>query len=296
LAAAIVAGPKILHQILDWMPPSGLVLLSCFVIQTSMVGAKTLFVPLGVIGTIFMCKVIAALILLWMERAQLKKILVAPRPYRDYALVLGLGIAMALMNIAIYSAIARIPMGVASMLEFMGPLGLAVLGSRRLLHLLWVGLATGGVVLLNPGSHASLDGLGVGLALLAGGGWAAYILLSGKVGKAFPGKVGLALAMTIAALILSPFGIPQMSRSISPETVFLGLLVASLGTLLPYSLEYAALKRMPSRIFGTLMSVEPAIAAIVGFLFLQEVLSLQTLVAILLVTIAAAGSSLSEPG
>lgn len=292
---AFAASSRTVQQILGWIPPSGLVLLSCFAIQTSMVGAKNLFDPLGVIGTILVCKGLAAVMLLWIERTQLKQLFSRRYSHHEYGLVVGLVLAIALMNMAIYAAIDLIPMGIASTLEFVGPLGVAVLGSARLLHLLWVMLAAIGVVLLNPISHSSLDSLGVMLALLAGGGWAGYIVLSSKVGNAFPGKVGLALAMSIATLIISPFGIPQIGDSLTSGILAVGLVVASLGTLLPYSLEYVALKRLPSRIFGTMMSIEPAIAAIVGFLFLHEILSLQAIAAILLVTIAAAGSSFSEP-
>lgn len=294
IAIAVSIGTIAIQRAISWIPPSGLVLLSCFAIQTSVVGSKALFDSLGVIGTTFVCKGIAAIMLLWIERDRLKQTFNQPHSDRDYALVCGLGVAIALMNMAIYSAIARIPMGIASTLEFIGPLGVAVIGSARLLHLVWVALAAIGVVLLNPISDTSLDGLGILLALLSGGCWAAYILLSGKVSQAFPGKVGLALAMTVSTLVMLPFGVPQLTQAITPEVAIIGLGVASLGTLLPYSLEYAALKRLPSRIFGTLMSIEPAIAAIVGFLFLHEVLSLQTTIAIIFVTIAAAGSSFSE--
>ncbi len=292
--AALSLGSRSIQRLLDWIPPSGLVILSCIAIQMSTAVSKSLFETIGVFGTAFLCKGMAAILLSWIERNNLKSALNQSRSYRDYMLVVGLGLSIAIAVMGVYAAVARIPMGIASTLEFVGPLGVAVLGSRRLLHLVWVALAAIGVLLLNPVSYPALDGSGVGFALLAGIGWGSYIVLSSKAGRIFPGRVGLALAMMISTLIMLPFGIAQLSRAITPEVILIGLGVASLGTLLPYSFEYTALKRLPSRIFGTLMSIEPAIAAIVGFIFLNEVLSLQMVIAILLVTIAAAGSSVSE--
>jgi inner membrane transporter RhtA len=270
------------------VPPSSLVLLSSFAVQLGTAVSKSLFDSLGSIGTAFVCKLLAAALLLAIERPSLRS-----RPLSGYGLIMLLGLAIAGMSLSIYGAIERIPMGIASTLEFVGPLGVAVIGSRRLLDWLWVGLAATGVVLLSPLSMA-LDPVGVGLALLSGACWAVVILVSVPVGQAFPKRTGLALALAVATVLLAVPGIAQGgSALLNPTVPLIGLAAAFLGTLLPYSLEFAALKRMPPRIFGVLISIEPAIAALVGLLVLHEQLSFQSLVAIVLVTLAAIGVTLT---
>jgi inner membrane transporter RhtA len=272
------------------IPPSGLVLLSCFAVQFGVATAKSLFETIGAIGTGFLCNAIATLFLLAAERRQLRSL---SRNPRDYGSILLLGIAIAGMTLAIYSAVNRIPMGLASTLEFVGPLAVALLGSRRLLDLLWVGLAATGILLLTPVSGGAMDLTGVLLALLSGGFWACYILLSVPAGRIFPKGAGLALAMTVASVILAVPGIAQAGTALlHPVVLLLAILAAFLGKFLPYSLEYTALKRMPPRVFGVLMSIEPAIAALVGLAVLHEQLNLQSLTAIVLVIVAAMGATL----
>lgn len=213
--------------------------------------------------------------------------------WQDYLAVGALGLSIASMNLAIYAAIDRIPLGVAATLDFVGPLGVAIIGSRRILDLVWVAMAAAGVMLLAPGFGGSaLDPVGVEFALLAGLCWAGYILLSVPVGRMMPGGAGLALAVAIAALMMAPFGMQSGMTLLNPGILSMGLIAAFLTTVLPYSLEFAALKRMAPRNFGILMSIEPAIAALVGFVFLHEELSLRTLLATLLVTTAAIGITL----
>jgi inner membrane transporter RhtA len=267
------------------IPPSGLVLLSSFAVQIGTVFAKALFTSMGPIGTAFFCKAIATLLLVVICRPQLRH-----HSLRDYLLVGLFGLAMAGMSFSIYKAIDHIPIGIASALEFTGPLGVAVLGSRRPLDLLWVILAAVGVFLLSPFSGASLEPVGVGLALMSGCCWAGYITLSVPVGRIFPGGAGLILGLLVATLALMPTGLAESgSLVLNPSVLFLGLAAATLSTVVPYSLEFAALKRIPPRIFGILMSIEPAIAAIVGFIFLGESLSIRTLAAIVFITSAAIG-------
>ena len=272
------------------IPPSGLVLLSCFAVQIGMATAKSLFESLGALGAAFLCNAIATLFLLSAQRVELRSVSRSPG---DYGSILLLGLSIAGMTLAIYSALDRIPMGLASTLEFVGPLGVALVGSRRLLDLLWVGLAAVGILLLMPATGGAVDLSGILLALLSGGFWAGYILISVPAGRTFPQGTGLAMAMVVASVVLAVPGIAQAGAALlHPGLLLTAIAAAFLGKVLPYSLEYTALKRMSPRVFGVLMSIEPAIAALVGFLLLHEQLELRSLVAIVLVIAAAVGATL----
>ena len=212
---------------------------------------------------------------------------------RDLGLILAFGLVLGGMNFAFYSSLDRIPLGVAVTFEFVGPLGVAVLGSRRPLDLLWVGLAAAGILLLSDFGSADLDALGVALALLAGAFWAAYILLSVKVGAVLPGGQGLALAMIVGSLVVLPVGVADGGSNLLVGWVLAaGLAVAVLSSAIPYSLELEALRRMPAGVFGVLMSLEPAMAALAGFIILGESLVTREILAILLVVAASAGAAL----
>jgi inner membrane transporter RhtA len=196
------------------------------------------------------------------------------------------------MNGTFYAALDRIPLGVAVTFEFVGPLSVAVFGSRTRLDLVWVVLAAAGIVLLSDFGGADLDGLGVALALIAGGFWAAYILLAARVGQAFPGGGGLALAMLVAVVPLAPIGIAEGGADLLVVWVLAaGFAVAMLSSAIPYTLELEALRRMPANVFGVLMSLEPALAATAGFIVLGEDLVAREIVAILLVVAASAGAA-----
>lgn len=211
----------------------------------------------------------------------------------DYRLLALLGVSMGVMNASLYHAIAYIPIGVAVTLEFIGPLGVALAHSRRGTDWLWVALAAAGVLLLAPVGGVSLHPLGVLLALLAGGCWAAYIMLSARVGQIFAGSEGLAMAMTVGAMVVVPFGLAAEGvKLFKPSILMLGLLVAILSSALPYSLEMAALRQLPVKVFGVLMSLEPAVASCIGLMILGEQLSLRMVVAIILVSLASVGSTL----
>lgn len=216
------------------------------------------------------------------------------RQYRwqDYRLLGLLGVAMGVMNASLYHAIAYIPIGVAVTLEFVGPLGVALAHSRRGWDWLWVALAATGVVLLAPVGGLSLHPLGVALALLAGSCWAAYIVLSAQVGKVFAGSEGVAMAMTAGAIAVVPFGVAiEGLNLLNPVVLLPGFAVAILSSALPYSLEMAALRQLPVKVFGVLMSLEPAVASCIGLLILGEQLSLRMIAAIALVSLASAGST-----
>jgi inner membrane transporter RhtA len=249
--------------------------------------AKSIFDEIGPGGTVFLRMLFAALVLMLIWRPR-----VSGRSRRDLALILLFGISLAGMNGTFYAALDRIPLGIAVTFEFVGPLGVAVFGSRRRLDLVWVALAAAGIVLLSDFGGADLDGLGVALAMTAGAFWAAYILLSARVGQAFPGGDGLALAMLVAVVPLAPLGIADGGGDLLVLWVLgVGFGVAMLSSAIPYTLELEALRRMPAGLFGVLMSLEPALAALAGFIALGEDLVAREIVAIMLVVAASAGAA-----
>ncbi len=273
------------------LPPTALLLLSIVSTQLGSAVAKSLFTQINPYAVVVLRVGFAAIVLLLLWRPRWRQINRA-----DYLPLVGFGLALALMNLTFYLAIERIPIGIAVALEFLGPLGLAVLNSRRWLDGLWVALAAAGILLLAPVGDVQLDPIGLLLALTAGGFWASYILLSVRVGRALPGGAGLAIAMTIGALLLLPVGLWAGVIGLPLPLLLLGFAVAMLSSALPYSLELEALRWMPVQVFGVLLSLEPVTAALMGFLVLRETLSLRAMLAIMLVTIAAAGAALAEKG
>jgi inner membrane transporter RhtA len=272
-------------------PPTALVVFPIISVQLGAAIAKSLFDSLGPGGMVFLRIAFAALVLFLLVRPKL-----GGHDRASY-LVAGLfGLTLAGMNLSIYLAFDRIPLGVAVTLEFVGPLGVAVAGSRRALDLLWVVLAAAGILLLAPLGvlgGTDLDPVGVAFALLAGCLWACYILLSVRTGSAFPGGTGLVIALCVGTLVLFPFGIAGAGYALlDPKLLLASFGVAILSSVIPYSLELEALRKLPARVFGVLMSLEPAVAAIVGLIVLGERLEIRAVVAVLFVTIAAAGASL----
>ena len=210
----------------------------------------------------------------------------------DLWLIALFGLSLAAMNWSFYESLDRIPLGAAVTCEFVGPLGVAVAGSRRPLDALWVVIAAAGILLLATPSGSGLNAPGVILALVAGAFWAAYILLAARTGRAFPGGSGLALAMAFAALLILPVGLADGDGDLlSGEIIAIGLSVAILSSLIPYSAELEALRRLPERVFGILMSLEPAAAAIAGLIVLGEVLKWNQWAGMALVTVASAGAT-----
>jgi inner membrane transporter RhtA len=269
------------------VPPAGLVLLAAASVQFGAALARTLFDDLGPGGTVLLRVLFAAVVLALVWRPSLRG-----RSSRDLALAVAFGVSLAAMNLAFYLAIDRIPLGIAVTFEFVGPLGVAVAGSRRAVDLLWVALAAAGILLLTDFGQGGLNAAGVGLALLAGAFWAAYILLSARVGGAFEGGSGLAIAMAVAAVLLLPVGIADGGDSLlEPGLIALGMGVALLSSAIPYSLELEALRRMPARVFGVLMSLEPALATLAGLVVLGQVLAGREVAGILLVVAASAGAA-----
>ena len=260
-------------------------------VQTGSAIATRLFDDVGPTGTVMLRLLFAALVLAAIWRPALG----ALRGARAREVIL-FGIALAGMNTSFYLALDRIPLGIGVTLEFVGPLGVALAASRQRSDLLWAALAAAGILLLAPTPGGDLDTLGVFLALLAGAFWAAYIVLSARIGRSFEGGEGLALAMIVAAALLLPAGVVYAGT----DLLDLGILgvafaVAMLSSAIPYSLELEALRRLPQGVFGVLMSLEPAVAATIGFLLLDQGLAAREVVAIAFVVAASAGALRSSP-
>jgi inner membrane transporter RhtA len=260
-------------------------------VQAGAAVAIELFAELGPVGTVVARLVFSALVLLALWRPSLRTL--RGDGARDAVLF---GLALAGMNTSFYLALDRIPLGIAVTLEFVGPLGVAFAASRQRSDLLWAALAAIGILLLSPAPGSGIDAPGALLALLAGAFWAAYIVLSQRVGQAFPGGSGLAIAMTIAALLVLPAGVADAgSALLRPELLAIGFAVAMLSSAIPYSIELEALRRLPRGVFGVLMSLEPAVAAGLGFLLLGQDLAARELVAIAFVVAASAGALRAAP-
>jgi inner membrane transporter RhtA len=263
-----------------------MVLGSIVSVQSGAALATTLFDELGPWGAVLMRAGFGALALLAITHRGLR----APRG-RQLRDVVLFGAILAAVNLTFYEALDRLPLGIAVTLEFVGPLGVAVLGSRRRRDLVWVVLAALGIVLLSDGGGGGIDALGAVLALAAGAGWGLYIVQSARLGQSNPGLGGLALAMAIATVLVAPFGIAQGGADLlTPSNLAVGLAVGLLSAAIPYALELEALRRLPNAVFGVLMSLEPAVAALVGFIALSQGLALIEVVAIALVVAASAGA------
>jgi inner membrane transporter RhtA len=254
--------------------------------------AVSLMPRAGALGVVTLRLLVAAIVLLAVCRPRLRG-----HSRADWGTVVVFGVAMAAMNGLFYQAVARIPLGPAVTLEVLGPLALSVLASRRLINVLWAGLALCGVFLLGGGGFRGLDLAGVGFALGAGAMWAAYIVFSARTGRRFPQADGLALALVVAAALITPLGIAESgSKLLVPTTLGLGAAVACLSSVLPYTLELLALRRLPASTFAILMSLEPALAALAGFLILHQSLSLPEVLAIALVIAASMGAVRTQVG
>ena len=271
------------------MPASTWVLAAIASTQLGSALAKSMFDQVGPLGMVLLRVGLAAVILMLVRRPRWRG-----HSPRDYRLLLGFGLSLVIMNSCFYSAIARIPIGVAVALEFTGPLTVALVNSRRPLDGAWVALAAVGIILLSPLHTRALDGWGVVLALMAGASWGLYIPLSAKTGQHFRSSDGLALALALGGAIMLPIGIAvDGSALLQPQVLWAGFGVAILSSAVPYSLELAALRRLPLNVFGVLMSLEPAIAAVIGFVGLGETLTLTMAIAIILIVVAAIGVSIS---
>ncbi|MFF3565804.1 DMT family transporter [Streptomyces sp. NPDC002574] len=267
------------------IPPTALVLLGIVSVQLGSALAKHLFSAVGSFGTVALRLLFAAavLMLFWRPSLRMKR--------RAWAVVLAYGVILGSMNLCFYLSLARIPLGIAVTVEFLGPLAVALAGSRRWLDALWVALAAGGVLLLTEG-HGDLDPVGLLFALAAGTCWGLYILVGAALGRHTTEGNGLALGMAVAALVAVPFGVADSGTAlIQPWVLLAGLGVALLSSVVPYTLDLEALRRIPPRVFGILMSLEPAMAAVIGLVVLQELLRWTQWIAVLCVVAASAGAT-----
>jgi len=267
------------------IPPPTLVLLGIVSVQLGSALAKHLFSTVGSFGTVALRLFFAAVVLMLFWRPSLRM------NRRTWTVVLSYGVTLGLMNECFYLALARIPLGIAVTISFLGPLAVALAGSRRWLDALWAVLAAGGVVLLMEG-RGDLNLVGILFALAAGTCWGLYILVGAALGRHTTEGNGLALGMAVAAMVAVPFGVADSGTAlIQPWVLVAGLGVALLSSVIPYSLDLEALRRIPPRVFGILMSLEPAVAALIGLIVLQESLLWTQWIAVLCVVAASAGAT-----
>ncbi len=269
------------------VPSGALVVGGIASVQFGSAIAATLFARIGPGGAVLLRLLSATIVLAVLWRPRLRG-----RPRSDLVAGVAFGLVLAGMNLSFYHAIHRIPLGVAVTIEFIGPLAVAIAGSRRVIDLLWVALAAGGILALARGQAHGLDVLGALLALLAGGLWGAYILLNARVGRTFERGTGLALAMFVATVTVLPEGLVEGGgHLLRLHSLALGAAVGMLSSAIPYSFENEALRRIAPAVFGVLMSLEPAMAAVAGLLILGQGLSPRSVLGIILVVCASVGAS-----
>lgn len=271
--------------------PVWLVLIGILSVQFGASIAKSLFDEVSPTTIVWLRLATSALILALVVRPALRG-----KSRQDWLVAIALGTTLGVMNWAFYQSFQRIPLGVAVTLEFLGPLTLAVVGSRRARDLLWVGLAAIGVAVLGlSGGSGSLDPVGVFFALTAGACWAAYILLSAQTGRRWPGLDGLVVASVVAALLLTPAAVGVGASDLAdPRILVIGAVVGLLSSVIPYSCEMVALRTMRPSVFSILMSLEPAAAALAGILVLDEFLTGEQWLAMVCIIIASVGATRSQ--
>ncbi|MCW2645088.1 MAG: protein of unknown function transrane [Pseudonocardiales bacterium] len=271
-------------------PPQLLLLGSIASVQFGSAFADKLFAQAGPGGVVLLRLALSGAMLLAISRPRLRG-----RSRADLRAAIAFGLVLGGMNWSFYEALDRLPLGVAVTIEFLGPLTVAVAGSRRLLDAVWVVLAAGGVGLLAlRGDNHDIDPVGIALALLAGACWAGYILLSKRVGASFAALDGLAIALAVGTLLVLPVGIAQGGTALlHPGVLAGGLAVALLSSLIPYSLEIVALRRLKASTFGLLMSLEPAFAALAGVIVLSQHLTGILLIALVMVVTASVGTTVT---
>lgn len=272
------------------VPPWLLVVIAIFSVQMGAAVAKQLFDEVGFAGVVFLRTFLGGLIFLVLIRPRWRGH--SPHVYRMVALY---GAVISINMLTFYAAIDRIPLGIAVAIAFLGPLSISVAGSRRVVDLVWIGLAVIGILLLSPITDATLDPVGALLAFICAGAWALFIIMTKRTGALLPGNSLLALSMCVAAVVSAPFGmIPSLAILPDPALIALAVVVALLSSVTPFWLEFRALKHIRLPVFGLLMSLEPAVATLIGWVLLGEVLSTEKVIGIGLVTIAAAATTRGE--
>lgn len=274
------------------VPAPALVLLGIVSVQFGAGLAKTLFDLLPPSAVVTLRLATSAVVLVIVSRRLLGRVLLR-YGRKDLMVAVAFGFTLATMNFAIYESFSRIPLGIAVTIEFLGPLGVAVAFSRRRLDLVWVVLAAlGVVVLMQDDGTGRVTPAGVAFALLAATMWAAYILLSAATGRRFAGTSGLAIASVVGVVVVAPAAVHEGGVALLDwRLVLIGLAVGVMSSVIPYTLELQALRRMPPRVFGILMSLQPAAAALAGMLLLAEFLSVWQWVAVGCVIAASVGAT-----
>jgi inner membrane transporter RhtA len=272
------------------LPPVVSILLAVFSVQGGATIAKGLFPVIGAAGTAAVRIGLSAIILLAVFRPPVHRFTAA-----QWRAVVPYGVTIGVMNLLFYQALVRIPLGLAVTLEFVGPLAVAIVGSRRALDAVWIVLAAIGIALIAPWQAGSaIDALGVAIALLTGGCWAAYIVLGGRVSRLLTGGVAVAIGMSIATLTVVPFALAGGGfGSLAPRLYAAAVALAVLSSALPFTLEMNALRALPGRTFSILMSLEPAVAALCGLVLLGEHLTKAQWVAVGLVIAASVGATVT---
>jgi inner membrane transporter RhtA len=273
------------------LPPEVLLLGSITSLQFGAAFADTLFPKAGPAGVVLLRMMFSGVALLVVARPTLRH-----RSRHELGVAVTFGLVLGSMNWSFYEAINRLPLGVAVTIEFVGPLAVAVAGSRRRLDIVWIVLAGGGVLLLaTRGGGSDVHAAGIVLVLIAATCWALYILLSKRVGAAFDQLDGLAIALGVGAVFMLPAGLAQGGSALNDPSVLAGgLVVALMSSLIPYSLELIALRRLTPAAFGLLMCLQPAVATIAGVIVLDEEVTPVLLVALVMVVTASAGSTLAS--
>jgi inner membrane transporter RhtA len=268
------------------VPAPTLVLGAAVSVQGGAALAKSLFGAVGPPGVVLLRLLFGGVAVWTIGRARVRG-----RSRAELAWAVALGVALAAMNLSFYESLQRLPLGIAVTVEFVGPLALAIAGSRRAVDVLWVALAGGGIALLAE-ARGTVHPLGIVFAAIAGGFWAIYIVVGTRAGRAWRGTGALSPALAVGTLLAAPWGaVSGGGDLLDPKLLAEGAGVGLLSSAVPYSLELEAMRRLPTHVFGVLMSLEPAVAALAGFVFLGERLHTRALVAIALVVVASAGAA-----
>lgn len=274
------------YGLVDALPPPLLVLLSILSLQVGAAAAKILMVSSSAASIVFLRTAFAGIVLWFMVRPQVRQYTKTQWIHASL-----LGVVTVAMNLSFYAAIARLPLGIVMTVAFLGPFTVSLLASRRAIEFVWPILALAGVVLLSPiGAQKSFSVPGMAFAFSVAAGWASYLILTKRTTTMFSGTTGLALATAFGALVTMPLGLASSGKALlSLSLLTKGFAVSMLSTLIPLSLEFMVLKRMSPRTFGILVSVEPAVAALIGMVMLHEYLGARAWVALVLVSVAALG-------
>jgi inner membrane transporter RhtA len=272
------------------IPAVPAVLLSIISFQCGAALAKGIFPVLGAVATSSLRIVLSAVILVIFNRPNIRNLTRA-----QWKAVALYGLTLGAMNIIFYMAIARIPLGLGVALEFIGPLVLALSGSKRIVDFLWVVLAAAGIILIEPWGNKAVDVIGVILALVAGVFWAVYILIGGHISQIMDGRKAVTIGMIFASALVLPIAIADgLLSHLKPGIFVSGLGLALLSSAIPFTLEMGALRKIPAKTFSILMSLEPAVAAMSGLVFLHEYLSFYEWLAVGLIVVASAGATLTK--